>query len=252
MRIFADTPWALKKVLGLFGKNGQVVSLVGGGGKSTLLYFLAERAAKEGKKVLVSTTTMIYIPPAEHYAGNAEEAAKLWKAGTYAVIGTPVPEKGKLRMPEKDFLDCMMARADLVLLEADGAKGHPCKVPLAHEPVLHEKTDLVLCVFGLSALGKPLEEVCFRRERAMELLGVTGEHLLTAEDAAELLSAPTGGRKGVGDRAYCVILNQCDDGPRRRAAAEIAARLAELGVPDVVMTSFDSAEQIHYQSLARR
>lgn len=49
----------------------------------------------------------------------------------------------------------------MVLLEADGAKRMPCKVPAAHEPVLLPESDIVLTVAGLSALGRPLREVCF-------------------------------------------------------------------------------------------
>lgn len=251
MRIFADTPWALKRTFGFFGNGRQVVSLVGGGGKSTLMYFLAEKCAREGKKVLLSTTTHIYAPMAEHYADRKEAVNRLWPQGKFAVIGTPVPEKGKLKAPEESFLNEMMAMADVVFLESDGAKGYPCKVPKGHEPVLHPGSDLVIGVFGLSAIGRPLKEVCFRLEEAMELLGVEEDHILTAEDAAEMLSSPMGGRKAVGDREYCVILNQCDDGPRRRTGSEITARLAELGVPHVVMTSFDPEERAYYQKLAK-
>lgn len=250
MRIFAATPWSLKQVFGFFGNQKHIVSLVGGGGKSTLMYFLAEKCAQEGKKVLVSTTTHIFMPGAR-YARTEAEVNDLWAKGSFAVIGTPVPEKGKLKMPDGAFLDEMIALADVVFLESDGAKYHPCKVPKAGEPVLHPKSDLVIAVFGLSAIGKALKEVCFRLEEAMELLGVEEDHILTVEDAAEMLSSPMGGRKDVGPRQYCVILNQCDDGARRRTGMEIAGRLAALGVPQVVMTAFDPGEREHYQKLAR-
>lgn len=252
MRIFADTPWALRRTFGFFGNGRQVVSLVGGGGKSTLMFFLAEKCAREGKKVLVSTTTHIYAPMEEYYADGEDTVCRLWEQGKLAVIGTPVPEKGKLKAPEEAFLRKMMELADVVFLESDGAKGHPCKVPKGHEPVLHPKSDLVIGVFGLSAVGRPMKEVCFRLEEAMGLLGVEEDHILTEEDAAEMLSSLMGGRKAAGDREYCVILNQCDDGPRRRIGSEIGARLVELGVPDVVMTSFDPEERVYYQMLAKK
>lgn len=251
MRIFSATPWGLKQAFGIFGGSCRRISLIGGGGKSTLMYFLAEKCAKDGKKVLISTTTHIYAPAAEYYAGCETAARKLWEEGKFAVIGTPVPEKGKLKAPEEPFLARMMEQADVVFLESDGARGYPCKVPKPHEPVLHPRSDLVIGVFGLSAIGKPLKEVCFRLEEAMELLGVEAEHILTPEDAAEMLSSPMGGRKSVGERQYCVVLNQCDDGPRRRMGTEIAQRLAALGVPDVVMTAFDPEEREYYQKLAK-
>lgn len=252
MRIFAATPWAIKGVFGVFGESCHRISLVGGGGKSTLMYFMADKCAKEGKKVLVSTTTHIFAPAEGIYAGNPEQVQDLWRQGKFAVIGSPVPEKGKLKMPQEEFLNEMADLADVVLLESDGSKSHPCKVPKGHEPVLHPKSDVVMAVFGLSAIGRPVREVCFRLEETTELLGVEENHVLTVEDAAEMLSSPMGSRKGVDNRQYCVVLNQCDDGERRRIGVEIAQRLAALGVPDVVMTSFDPEERIYYQMLAKK
>ena len=60
-----------------------------------------------------------------------------------------------------------------------------------------------------------------------------------------------GSRKDVGDRRYCVVLNQCDDGRRRRIGNEIASRLALLGVPQVVMTAFDPEERELYDKMAK-
>ena len=251
MRIFAATPWALRQTFEFFGQAGHTVSLVGGGGKSTLMYFMAATCAREGKKVLVSTTTHIFMPDRACYAHNAAEVEALWAAGRFAVIGTPVPEKGKLKMPREELLDSLLRKADVAFLEADGSKNHPCKVPRDGEPVLHPESGVVMAVFGLSAIGRPLREVCFRLEEAQALLGVDGDHILTEEDAAEILSSPMGSRKDVGDRRYCVVLNQCDDGRRRRIGNEIASRLALLGVPQVVMTAFDPEERELYDKMAK-
>ena len=85
-----------------------------------------------------------------------------------------------------------MQAADAVFLEADGAKGLPCKAPAAHEPVLLPQSDILLAVAGLSALGRPLEQVCFRAPLAAALLGV-------APDARRCwrscLQVPQGGAK---------------------------------------------------------
>lgn len=250
MRIFAAAPRALQQAFGFFGGARQTVSLVGGGGKSTLMYFMANTCAKQGKKVLVSTTTNIFMPNWMIYAESVEDAQRLWVEGKIVVIGTPIPGKGKLKMPDEDLLNTLMDRADVVFLEADGSKHYPCKVPKNGEPVLHEKSDLVIAVFGLSAIGRPLKEVCFRLEQAMELLGVEEDHILTEADAAKLLASPRGSRKDVGERKYCVVLNQCDDGKRRRSGNEIAARLAMMGISQVVMTAFDPDEREEYDKMA--
>ena len=123
--------------------------------------------------------------------------------------------------------------ADVVFLEADGSKHYPVKVPRDGEPVLLPECDTVLAVMGLSAIGKPLKNVAFRMPEVEKLLGVGEDHILTEEDAARILASSFGSRKGVGDRNFCVVLNQCDDGPRRRSANLIAAYLERYDVPNV-------------------
>ena len=140
-------------------EKDHVVSLVGGGGKTTLLYAFARHCAAKGWRVLVSTTTHIR-QPGENYAADEAALAALWAVGQYAVAGVPA-EQGKLTALPSEQLTRWMAQADIVLLEADGAKRMPCKVPAAHEPVLLPESDIVLAVAGLSALGRPLREVCF-------------------------------------------------------------------------------------------
>ena len=251
MRIFASSPWALKQVFGCFGQSRQIVSLVGGGGKTTLMYFMAATCAKEGKKTLLTTTTNLFLPNKAYFAETEAEVEALWAEGKIAIIGTPLPGKGKLGAPEQEFLDRMLSKCDAAFIEADGSKRMPCKVPKEGEPVIHPKTDVVIAVFGLSALGRPLKDVCFRKELAMEHLEVDEDHLLTEEDAAKLLSASWGARKNVGDRKFCVVLNQCDDGKRRRAANEIAGFLGLENVAQVVMTAFDPEDREKYDRMSR-
>lgn len=251
MRIFTPNPSALKQVFGFFGHSGHTVSLVGGGGKTTLMFFMAETCAKEGKKVLVTTTTHIFRPAQAHYATTVAETEALWVEGKFAIIGTPVPEKGKLKMPPKELLEELLSKADVAFLESDGSKRCPIKVPRAGEPVFIPESDLVIAVMGLSAIGKPLHECCFGLANATELLDVAADHVLTEYDAAKILASKQGSRKDVGDRKFCVVLNQCDDGKRRRSANEIAGWLHEFGVDQVVMTAFDPEERSFYDSLSK-
>ena len=131
----------------------------------------------------------------------------------------------------------------MVLLEADGAKRMPCKVPAAHEPVLLPESDIVLAVAGLSALGRPLREVCFRLEQACALLGTAPETLLTPELLARLLASEQGGRKLVGNRRFSVVLNQADDPARIAAGEQVLALLREKYEVQGVLTYFDERER---------
>lgn len=251
MRIFASNPSALRQVFGFFGQTGHIVSLVGGGGKTTLMYFMAKTCAREGKKVLVTTTTHIFSPAREYYAATAEEAEALWADGKFAVIGTPVPEKGKLKTPPETLLEYLLAKADVAFIEADGSKHCPIKVPRSGEPVFIPQSDLVIAVMGLSAIGKPLHECCFGLANATELLDVAADYVLAEADAAKILSSVLGSRKDVGERKFCVVLNQCDDGPRRRSAEKIAVWLREYGIDQVVMTAFDPEERVQYDKISK-
>lgn len=225
--------------LPFLAEQGHVVSLVGGGGKTTLLYAMARRCAAKGWKVLVSTTTHIQCPE-RNWARTEAQREALWAAGQVAVAGAPA-ERGKLTRPPA--LQEWMAQADAVFLEADGAKRLPCKAPAAHEPVLLPESDLVLAVAGLSAVGRPLREVCFRLENACALLGVGPEMPLTPALLAKLLASDAGGRKNVGARRFAAVLNQADT-PERQAAGKTTQEIlqTQYGVT-AVLTQFTEEER---------
>ena len=225
--------------LPFLGETGHVISLVGGGGKTTLLYALARWYSAQGQWVLVSTTTHIRRPDA-NYAPDEAARDALWQAGTYAVAGVPA-EGGKLTMPS--HLADGMAEADTVLLEADGAKRHPCKAPAAHEPVLLRSSDIVLAAAGLSAMGKPLQDICFRLEAACALLAVPPGTPLTPALLAKLLASEAGGRKCVGTRKFYAILNQADDEARRAAGEQTLAILKETYDVTGCLTHFEKGER---------
>lgn len=223
-------------------EKGHVISLVGGGGKTTLLYAMASHCARKGWRVLVSTTTHIQCPQNGTWAQTDAQVQALWAQGSYAVVGTPASQ-GKLTMPPEAQLKIWMNQADAVFLEADGAKRLPCKVPAAHEPVLLPESDIVQAVAGLSALGRPLQECCFRTELACALLGVPPETCLTPDLLARLLAREQGGRKGVGTRAFGVVLNQADTPERTLLGKQSLKILWEQDRVRGVLTHFDEGER---------
>ena len=231
-----------EKIFPFLAEKGHVISLVGGGGKTTLMYNLAAHCARKGWRVLAATTTHIMQPPGVVWAQTDAELFRLWKCGSYAVAGTAAPG-GKLTAPPQAQLERWMTLADIVLIEADGAKRMPCKAPAAHEPVLLPESDIVLAVAGLSALGRPLREVCFRLEQACALLGAAPETLLTPELLARLLASEQGGRKLVGDRRFSVVLNQADAPARIAAGEQTLALLREKYEVQGVLTYFDERER---------
>lgn len=240
MQIYAKNLKNIEQLLG-----GRMICLVGGGGKTTLMYALAQHRARLGEKVVVGTTTHIFMPP-QYFAADKQQAENLWIQKQPAVIGNIAGEK---LTASPALLSQLRSQADITFLEADGARRYPCKVPAAHEPVIDYACDLVVAVFGLSAIGKPLGQVCFRSELASRLLGVTQSHILAPLDAAKMLASTCGGKKGVGSRRWCAVLNQCDDGLRRKYAEEVTQHLEEMGETNVVMTTFDEKERAQWSSI---
>ncbi len=217
----------------------HIISLVGAGGKTTLMYALAKAFAENGARTMVTTTTHIYRPGGRLWAHSPEDVRRLWKEGTYAVVGRPETsgENKLTALPEAE-LNMYVRMADIVLIEADGAKRKPCKVPARHEPVILDACDIVIGVVGMKALGKPLAEVCFRQEEAARLLGVSSAEPMTIDRLAAILVSEKGTRKNVGERDYYVVLNQCDSEEDIRAGEQIEEALRSKNISRCVLTSF--------------
>ena len=151
--------------------------------------------------------------------------------------GSPAPG-GKLCGLPGSFLEQLRGLGVPVLIEADGARKMPMKVPAAHEPVIHPRTTHVLSVYGLDAVEEKLENVCFRKELAEKILKKNGAEPVTAEDIALLAASPEAGRKGCPEQAaYTVVLNKADNAERRETALAICSLLKDRGIGRVIVTS---------------
>ena len=217
----------------------KLICLVGAGGKTTLMYRIAEEASKYGKKVLVSTTTHI-MKPDNNYASDMEQIKALWDKGMYAVAGEfDDNNPDKLVSMSDDLYEIMKSEADLIILEADGAKRHPSKVPADYEPVILQECDFVIGVMGMTSLGREVNECCFRYDKegswlddeikSSEIgLSETNEKVLFDEKVAvAILSSEKGTKKNVDGREYYVVLNQCDNEEVTKRAQTIANVLSE-------------------------
>lgn len=231
-------------------EKNHVISIVGAGGKTTLMYALAKHFSENGARTIVTTTTHIYQPEGRLWAHSPAAVEALWREGTYAVVGRAegvkkpgdaelAEEPGKANkltaLPEEE-LAAYVQMADIVLIEADGAKQKPCKAPAGHEPVIPEASDIVIGVMGMKAMGKSLAEGCFRMEEAVRLLDAAPEDIITADIMAAILASEKGTRKNVGKRDYYVVLNQCDSEADIRAGEKIAGRLRAEGIGHCIMT----------------
>lgn len=181
--------------------RGDVVALVGAGGKTTLLYRLAGEARRAGLRVLATTTTHMGTLP-EAVTGPVFVEAEgdpqpgidgaLVQRGQATLLGRRVRED-KLEGVAPERVDALAGRADLVLVEADGARGRSLKVPAPHEPVVPRSTTLLLAVAALDVLGEPLEERWVHRlELVGEACGKARGERLGPEDVERALCAAGG------------------------------------------------------------
>ena len=117
----------------------------------------------------VSTTTHIQKCDAGYFLGKPSVEMFRQIMIKYGVVwmGRETTD-GKLASFQEEYLKEISREPGVLLLEADGAKRLPVKTPAEHEPVICEQTDIVLNVYGMSAVGKKLKEGCFRGERDRE------------------------------------------------------------------------------------
>lgn len=252
------TPRGLWDALGL--APAGVVTLVGAGGKTTLAHALADEAAAAGAAVLLTTTTHmerepgLITDPAEAMrrlqhdesvleAPTGADSAlvgpsrTLWSCGATpqgrVVVAGRSTDAAKFTGLAADDLDRLRRAADVTVIEGDGSRRLPFKVPASHEPVVPAWTDLLLIVVGASALGRPLGEVCCRVEVASVLLDDpdAAARVLDPALAARLLWAGYLDNPALaawsGRRA--VVVNQVDD-PADPLAHGLAGRLSSAPV----------------------
>ena len=97
---------------------------------------------------------------------NIEDIRKQLNETGYCMAGMPAtPENALVQkigpLPE-DFYETAVKEADITLIEADGSRGMPAKIPADYEPVIPENIDEIHIVIGMSALGKPASNVVHR------------------------------------------------------------------------------------------
>ena len=194
----------------------KMISFVGAGGKSTLMEHMAEAYGKNGRKVLLTTTTHIWKPDNKLWYETAHEVEVAFRNHAVVVLGKQCAcgketSSQKLEYPGREEILASMETADIILVEADGSKSKPCKVPGLHEPVILGESNVIVAVIGMEGLGKPVKDVCFRIPQVLQLLKSTDKnHCLTVEDYVTILCSEKGTCKGVEKRAFYIFLNQCD------------------------------------------
>ncbi len=203
-----------KEFSDIIGIEKGLTSFIGGGGKTSLIYKLGRDLDNLGNKVIITTTTKMYIPQSHEVdkvliEPSLEEVKAGLRKANLLYLGGPVTNK-KVGAIDKKILNDIRDLADYILVEADGAKELPIKLPGDNEPAIPLGTSHVVILVGLRSLNRPLNEVCFRYERALKILGVKENHILSVEDIFRLVFDNHGLVRDTGPYRRTLLLNQSD------------------------------------------
>ncbi len=125
-----------------------VISFVGAGGKTSCMLELARNLAAQGKKVLVTTTTHMEHPLNLDKSGcvdaSVEEILEQLKKNGFVIAGSRAEQPGKIKGLPVSVWEQVKKKADVILVEADGAKRFPMKVPGNQEPVIPKECTHIL------------------------------------------------------------------------------------------------------------
>jgi len=161
-----------------------VVSFVGAGGKTSTLFWLAQVLAAGGQRVLVTTTTRMFRPEPGCGATlliEPERAQRLAAlralpsaSGIVALFSNFDATEGKVVGCAPDEIDELksMAVADMILVEADGARHCALKAPAEHEPCIPHCSNTVIALSGAAPLGCPANPANIHRWR--QFAAITG------------------------------------------------------------------------------
>lgn len=164
----------------------MITAIVGAGGKTTLLHSLAQNYISDGKSVFVTTTTHMLIEPDTIVSDNLDLIkSELQKKG-YVMAGVKAGEK--IKSLSTDTYNQISQIADETLVEADGSKHFPLKIPNENEPVIPENVDRIIVVCGMHSMGKRAIETIFRINDVKETFGISGNDIIAPDIIQKLIN----------------------------------------------------------------
>ncbi|EMM6942377.1 putative selenium-dependent hydroxylase accessory protein YqeC [Morganella morganii] len=144
------------------GGHAMVISIVGAGGKTSCLFWLAQAFSQLGKKVMITTTTHMFLPREGFPVILACHPVRLPDAvtnrGSFACYTGWNPQSNKVRGFSSADINALAEQnaVDVILAEADGARGFGIKAPAEHEPCIPDYSDCVIAVTDGRLLGAPV------------------------------------------------------------------------------------------------
>jgi len=182
------------------------------------MYTLAAELAASGKRVVTTTTTNIYIPRSDEtdtlvVAAETPTLLRMvnaaWGQHRRVTVAGKVIGAGKLGGVQLDQPYALLQEggADVVIVEADGARHSMIKAPAEYEPVVPAQTNVALIVMSAAAINQPLStEIAHRPERIAAVLDIKQGDILTPALIARLMTHELGGLKNIPLQAAIYLL----------------------------------------------
>ncbi|MCX8023219.1 MAG: selenium cofactor biosynthesis protein YqeC [Syntrophorhabdaceae bacterium] len=215
----------------LFGH--KYITFVGAGGKTSFIEYIAARSFQRGKRVAITTTTKIFAKE-PYILFNDKIDSNLLKP--FIRIGRTI-EEGKLTSVDLKDIESLAPFYDIILIEADGAKGKPLKFPSHYEPIIPPFSDLIFVLGGLDALNGRVEDRVFRWELFKGSKGVDPKQTITEEIFMRFFE-PDCLLKGVDKYKATIVLNKYDSLMLASEGIKMAKHVGEkTGIGEVMVAS---------------
>ncbi len=173
---FTEPHLAVSPCLSLSDRG--VVTIYGAGGKTSLMETLTREGIWRGKRVIQTTTTKIFRPTGvpvvigENWNNVSNRLRDALKPGASAVLGAALLPKDKLAGIDPAWPEALLEKhvADYVIVEADGSARKPIKGYAPYEPVFPTRSDVLVPVLGVEAIGRPVNDENVHRSEVFCML----------------------------------------------------------------------------------
>lgn len=222
------------------------------------MYRLASELAENQQRVLVTTTTMIFHPKIFNrpcntfYAGSVKSFLHNYSParGTITVAGKELISDGK-KIKGFDPSEIEQIKKseyfDIILVEADGARGKPIKAPAEYEPVIPLDTDIVVGLIGMDCMGVKIDHTNVHRpELFTKVTSSSLGEIIKPLIINKLLQSSEGLFKGTSHKSRkIVIFNKSDTSDRISKAKEIAENISGfLDIDRILITSMTGNDPV--------
>ena len=147
------------------------------------------------------------------------------------------PAMRKWSTPDSDLFQTSYQKADIILIEADGSKGKPCKARRPYEPVIWEEVTHIISVIGMSALGQTIEKGSYPPELVAQVLNKDKAQVLSLQDLSTL-TCDYWKNASLERFEPIVLINQVDDTMKHTQAMKLANMIQMSGVKMLYLSCF--------------